>query len=167
MRASQGIVVNTHAAISSENESSRISTTSVRAISLHASARLVYASCTEMSFTVELQRSSEPVDARAGRASGVETLPAPRAAAVTLRAAAPLDQSPDERPTDPAPPVHSFWIPKFPKDPGLPDVARLYEEALAHARAVESGDVPGQSTFRTAPVLRHQYRSVRLPACKG
>lgn len=83
--------------------------------------------------------------------------------AETQRAAGPNPVDPDERPTDPAPPVHSFWIPKFPKDPGLPDVARLYREALDHVRAVEASDVPGHSTFRPAPVLRHRYRPARLP----
>ncbi|HEY6723485.1 MAG TPA: hypothetical protein VI197_05610 [Polyangiaceae bacterium] len=86
---------------------------------------------------------------------------------MTQRAAGPTPVDPDERPTDPAPPVHSFWIPKFPKDPGLPDVARLYREALEHVRTVEANDVPGHSTFRPAPVLRHRYRPARLPAKNG
>ena len=126
-----------------------------------------------MSFTVDCERSLDSTDTRHSAMLPAQATPAQRSAAVTLpapvryRAHAAAETNPDERPTDPAPPVHSFWIPKFPKDPGLPDVARLYEEALEHARAVEARDVPGHSTFRPAPVLRHQYRPVRLPVRSG
>lgn len=106
-----------------------------------------------MSFTVDLKGFSD---------RSAETIPAKRPQAVTHAPAEAADC--DERPTDPAPPVHSFRLPKFPKDPGLPDVARLYEEALSYVRAREAGEVPGHSTFRPAPVLRHRYRPARLPA---
>jgi len=125
---------------------------------------------TEMPFTVDLERSGDSTEARhaptrpaPSRAQAFETIPRLRTHG-THGAVGPEPVDPDERPTDPASPVHSFWVPKFPKDPGLPDVARLYEEALEHARAVEAHSVPGHSTFRPAPVLRHRYRPVRLPA---
>ncbi len=120
-----------------------------------------------MPFTVDLERPLHSTDERQDRPPPLETVPARRCHAVTQRAAGPTPVDPDERPTDPAPPVHSFWIPKFPKDPGLPDVARLYREALEHVRTVEANDVPGHSTFRPAPVLRHRYRPARLPAKNG
>ena len=120
-----------------------------------------------MPFTVDLERPANSTDARLDRPPALETLPVARPQASTLRASRSRDVDPDERPTDPAPPVHSFWIPKFPKDPRLPDLARLYSEALEHVRAVEASDVPGHSTFRPAPVLRHQYRPARLPAKRG
>src|SRR5687767_1411225 len=88
------------------------------AISLHASAGSIYTSATEMSFTVDLKGFSD---------RSADTVPAKRPQAVTRTVAV---SECDERPTDPAPPVHSFRLPKFPKDPGLPDVARLYEDAL-------------------------------------
>lgn len=112
-----------------------------------------------MPFTVDLKGFPD---------RSAETIPAKRPEAVTQMAPVRHGASGmapcDERPTDPAPPVHSFRLPKFPKDPGLPDVARLYEEAESYVRAREAGDVPGHSTFRPAPVLRHRYRPARLPA---
>lgn len=107
-----------------------------------------------MSFTVDLKGFSD---------RSAETIPAKRREAVTHTAEITRHEC-DERPTDPAPPVHSYRLPKFPKDPGLPDVARLYEEALSYVRAREANEVPGHSTFRPAPVLRHRYRPARLPA---
>jgi hypothetical protein len=113
-----------------------------------------------MPFTVDLKGCSD---------KSAETIVVKRPEAVShtaeaLRRAASGTAPCDERPTDPAPPVHSFRLPKFPKDPGLPDVARLYEEALSYVRAREANEVPGHSTFRPAPVLRHRYRPARLPA---
>lgn len=119
-----------------------------------------------MPFTVDLEGPGNTNDTRQERPPVFETVQVPKSHRATA-APGPTPSDPDERPTDPAPPVHSFWIPKFPKDPGLPDVARLYREALDHVRAVEVNDVPGHSTFRPAPVLRHRYRPARLPAKWG
>lgn len=73
-----------------------------------------------------------------------------RSSAVPVRAA-------DDCPTEPAPAVHSYYAPKFPPDPKLPEVdeAMLEELELMGERDYPSGVQP---TFRTAPVLKHVYQ---------
>jgi len=100
-----------------------------------------------MPFTLQLERTSErpsapaPARTQAGRAN-------------------------EDRPTDPAPPVHCYSVPKFPPDPKLP---RIDEDALSELESSsefelprESGEFPtlGHSTFRPAPIVRHLYQSL-------
>lgn len=104
-----------------------------------------------MPFTAELKRPSDP--------PSVSTLPAP-ASGIAERWGS-YDE--DERPTEPAPAVHSFLVPKFPRDPRLPDLAELTLHANECLEPAEAVYVPRYSTFRPAPILRHVYCPVREP----
>jgi hypothetical protein len=79
------------------------------------------------------------------------------------------DQSPDETPTDPAPAVHSYHVPKFPPDPKLPSVdeATFVEADYDYPRESGHFETRTASTFRSAPVVRHVYRPVRRPRVRS
>ena len=66
----------------------------------------------------------------------------------------------EDRPTEPAPAVHSYYAPKFPPDPKVPEVdeAMLEELELLNGREYPSH---GRASFRTAPVLKHVYQHAR------
>lgn len=97
----------------------------------------VYAPDTEMSFTRALKRPEDR----------------PSELGITIMRAS-QSRAAEDTPTEPAPAVHSYYAPKFPPDPKLPEVdeAMLEELELTGEHEYPSG------VFRTAPVLKHVYR---------
>lgn len=112
-----------------------------------------------MPFTAELKRPSN----RPSHRQSVSTLPA-RASGIAPRRPGRSDD--DDRPTDPAPAVHCFLVPKFPRDPRLPNLAELSQQAHEYVDAREAALASERSTFRPAPILRHLYRPVREPVAR-
>lgn len=111
----------------------------------------MYALDTEMSFTTRVKTSSDrPSTTGISMLRGRPTQRAPERTGATA----------DEVPTEPAPPVHCYELPKFPPDPKLPqlDTDWFPVDDVADPAELRPSTT---STFRPAQVLRHVYRPTR------
>ena len=68
--------------------------------------------------------------------------------------------NPDETPTEPAPAMHSYLMPKFPPDPRLPTLDEAFFGEEDYPRDSGHFEAAAASTFRPAQVLRHVYTPI-------
>jgi hypothetical protein len=73
------------------------------------------------------------------------------------------DAARDETPTEPAPAVHCYHVPKFPPDPKLPQVEEPVTDRAERAKRERPSGIYSSEpllTFHPAPILRHVYAAV-------